>query len=67
ALMVFFPLADLSVMFATIPSTRFPGWQVVLTVLALPVVVWSAAPAARPPRAGGTSWGGRPRRCRPPW
>lgn len=47
ALMVFFPLADLSVMFATIPSTRFPGWQVVLTVLALPVVVWSAAPFHR--------------------
>ncbi|QIS05711.1 heavy metal translocating P-type ATPase [Nocardia brasiliensis] len=47
ALMVFFPLADLSVMFATIPSTRFTGWQVVLTVLALPVVVWSAAPFHR--------------------
>ncbi|MFE9580697.1 heavy metal translocating P-type ATPase [Nocardia sp. NPDC006044] len=47
ALMAFFPLADLSVMFATIPSTRFTGWQLVLTVLALPVVVWSAAPFHR--------------------
>ncbi|WP_069163476.1 heavy metal translocating P-type ATPase [Nocardia altamirensis] len=47
ALMAFFPLADLSVMFATIPSTRITGWQVILTVLALPVVVWSAAPFHR--------------------
>ncbi|MFD6161223.1 heavy metal translocating P-type ATPase [Nocardia sp. NPDC060256] len=47
ALMAFFPLADLSVMFATIPSTRITGWQLILTVLALPVVVWSAAPFHR--------------------
>lgn len=47
ALMAFFPLADLSVMFATIPSTRFTGWQLVLTALALPVVAWSAAPFHR--------------------
>ncbi|MGW4094009.1 heavy metal translocating P-type ATPase [Nocardia sp. NPDC004750] len=47
ALMAFFPLADLSVMFATLPSTRIPGWQFILTALALPVVLWSAAPFHR--------------------
>ncbi|MFF3222936.1 heavy metal translocating P-type ATPase [Nocardia suismassiliense] len=47
ALMAFFPLADLSVMFATIPATRITGWQLILTALALPVVVWSAAPFHR--------------------
>ncbi|MFQ6329349.1 heavy metal translocating P-type ATPase [Nocardia sp. CWNU-33] len=47
ALLLFFPLADLSVMFATVPATRISGWQVILTVLALPVVVWSAAPFHR--------------------
>ncbi|MFR9749938.1 heavy metal translocating P-type ATPase [Nocardia sp. 004] len=47
ALIAFFPLADLSVMFAIIPSTRFHGWQLLLTVLAAPVVCWSAAPFHR--------------------
>ncbi|WP_446226482.1 heavy metal translocating P-type ATPase [Nocardia sp. IBHARD005] len=57
ALVAFFPLADLSVMFAMVPSTRFSGWQLLLTVLALPVVLWSAAPlhlrAVRNARHGG--------------
>ncbi|WP_327120457.1 heavy metal translocating P-type ATPase [Nocardia sp. NBC_01730] len=52
ALMVFFPLSDLSVMFASLPSTRIPGWQLILTVLALPVVLWSAAPFHRRALAG---------------
>ncbi|MEV6774020.1 heavy metal translocating P-type ATPase [Nocardia sp. NPDC051030] len=47
ALVAFFPLADLSVMFATIPAARIPGWQLILTALALPVVFWSAAPMHR--------------------
>ncbi|MGW6332828.1 heavy metal translocating P-type ATPase [Nocardia rhamnosiphila] len=47
ALLAFFPLADLSVMFAFIPSARFDGWQLLLTVLALPVVLWAAAPFHR--------------------
>lgn len=47
ALLAFFPLADLSVMFAFIPSARFTGWQLLLTVLALPVVLWAAAPFHR--------------------
>jgi cation-transporting P-type ATPase A/B len=52
ALLAFFPLADLSVMFATLPSTRIPGWQFILTALALPVVLWSAAPFHRRAFAG---------------
>lgn len=52
ALLLFFPLADLSIMFATVPSTRITGWQVILLVLALPIVVWSAAPLHRRALAG---------------
>ncbi|WP_063064614.1 heavy metal translocating P-type ATPase [Nocardia violaceofusca] len=46
-LLLFFPLADFSIMFATVASVRFPGWQVVLTALALPIVTWAAAPLHR--------------------
>ncbi|MFI9508012.1 heavy metal translocating P-type ATPase [Nocardia sp. NPDC052566] len=56
ALVLFFPLADLSVMFATVPATRITGWQVILTVLALPVVVWSAAPFHRRALAGARNF-----------
>lgn len=41
------PLADLSVMFAVVPSTRFTGWQWALTALAIPVVTWAAWPFHR--------------------
>ncbi len=44
AAVLFIPLADLSVMFAVVPDTRFPGWQWVLTALAAPVVTWAAWP-----------------------
>jgi P-type Cu+ transporter len=47
AAVLFVPLADLSVMFAVVPSTRFTGWGWVLTVLALPVVCWAAWPFHR--------------------
>lgn len=47
AAVLFVPLADLSVMFAVVPSLRFPGWQWVLTGLALPVVTWAAWPFHR--------------------
>lgn len=47
AAVLFVPLADLSVMFAVVPSTRFTGWQWVLTVLALPIVTWAAWPLHR--------------------
>ncbi|MFW0149846.1 heavy metal translocating P-type ATPase [Mycobacterium sp. smrl_JER01] len=47
AAVLFVPLADLSVMFAVVPSTRFAGWEWVLTALALPVVTWAAWPFHR--------------------
>jgi heavy metal translocating P-type ATPase len=47
AAVIFVPLADLSVMFAVVPSTRFTGWGWVLTALALPVVSWAAWPFHR--------------------
>ena len=59
AAVLFVPLADLSVMFAVVPSTRFTGWQWVLTALALPVVTWAAWPfhrvALRQARHGGAT------------
>ncbi|MFV8318464.1 heavy metal translocating P-type ATPase [Mycobacterium sp. 23] len=47
AAVFFVPLAHLSVMFAVVPSSRFTGWGWVLTLLALPVVVWAAWPFHR--------------------
>ncbi|MEO7127071.1 MAG: cation-translocating P-type ATPase [Nakamurella sp.] len=47
ALVLFIPLSDLAILFAVSSSARFPGWRLVLTVLALPVVVWCAAPFHR--------------------
>jgi cation-transporting P-type ATPase A/B len=47
AAVLFVPLADLSVMFAVVPSTRFTGWGWVLTALAAPVVTWAAWPFHR--------------------
>ncbi|HUL98593.1 MAG TPA: cation transporter, partial [Mycobacterium sp.] len=59
AAVLFVPLADLSVMFAVVPSTRFTGWQWILTALAIPVVTWAAWPfhriALRQARHGGAS------------
>jgi len=47
AAVLFVPLAHLSVMFAVLPGTRFPGWQWLLTALALPIVTWAAWPFHR--------------------
>src|SRR5271167_2437780 len=47
AAVLFVPLADLSVMFAVVPSTRFTGWGWLLTALAVPIVTWSAWPFHR--------------------
>ena len=47
AVVLFVPLAHLSVMFAVLPQTRFPGWQWVLIALAAPVVTWAAWPFHR--------------------
>ncbi|MUL65344.1 copper-translocating P-type ATPase [Mycobacterium sp. CBMA 234] len=59
AAVLFVPLADLSVMFAVVPSTRFTGWEWVLTALAAPVVTWAAWPfhkvALRNARHGAAS------------
>lgn len=59
AAVLFVPLADLSVMFAVVPSTRFTGWEWVLTALAAPVVTWAAWPfyrvAIRNARHGGAT------------
>lgn len=47
AAVLFVPLADLSVMFAVVPSTRFDGWGWLLTALAAPIVTWAAWPFHR--------------------
>ena len=44
ALVFFVPLTDLSLMLSILPWTRFPGWQWLLIVLALPVATWAAWP-----------------------
>ena len=48
------PLGDASIAFWLVPSLRFPGWQWLLTVMALPVITWCAWPfytaALRSPR-----------------
>lgn len=47
AVILFIPVMDLSIMFAVVPSTRFTGWQWVILLLSLPVVVYSAWPFHR--------------------
>ncbi|BBY97784.1 heavy metal translocating P-type ATPase [Mycolicibacterium fallax] len=47
AAVLFVPLADLSVMFAVVPSSRFDHWQWVLLALAAPIVTWGAWPFHR--------------------
>ncbi|MBU3748940.1 MAG: cation-translocating P-type ATPase, partial [Mycobacterium sp.] len=47
AAVLFVPLSHLSVMFAVLPATRFPGWQWLLTALAVPIVTWAAWPFHR--------------------
>jgi cation-transporting P-type ATPase A/B/Cu+-exporting ATPase len=52
ALLLFVPLADLSIALSLVPALRFPGWQLALTALALPVVGWAAWPFHRAALAG---------------
>ncbi|MBT0567237.1 cation-translocating P-type ATPase [Williamsia sp. CHRR-6] len=47
ALILFVPLADLSIMFSAVPDTRIPGWQAILIALAAPVLTWCAWPFYR--------------------
>jgi Cu+-exporting ATPase len=53
------PLGDAAIVLALAPQLRFPGWQWVLIVAAIPVVFWCAWPfhraAWRNLRHGGTS------------
>ncbi len=44
AAVLFVPLADLSTLFAIVPSARVPGWGYALTALAAPIVTWAAWP-----------------------
>ncbi|OLL76550.1 Lead, cadmium, zinc and mercury transporting ATPase, Copper-translocating P-type ATPase [Pseudonocardia sp. Ae168_Ps1] len=47
ALVLFIPLADLSLAMSLVPTLRFPFWQWVVVALALPVVGWAAWPFHR--------------------
>ena len=42
--LLFMPLCDISIGFSVAPAVRFPGWQWILVILALPVVTWCAWP-----------------------
>ena len=59
ALVFFVPLSDLSVLLSLFPWARFPGWQWVLLVMAVPVAGWAAWPfhqaALKNARHGATS------------
>jgi cation transport ATPase len=43
----FVPLSDLSLLLSLFPAYRFPGWQWVLILLAVPVAGWAAWPFHR--------------------
>jgi Cu+-exporting ATPase len=47
ALAFFVPLTDASIMLSVFPWSRFPGWQWLLVVLAVPVAAWAAWPFHR--------------------
>ena len=47
ALLLFVPLADLSLAMSLVPTLRFPYWQLVVAAFALPVVGWAAWPFHR--------------------
>ncbi|ACY21849.1 heavy metal translocating P-type ATPase [Gordonia bronchialis DSM 43247] len=47
AVVLFIPLADVSVVLSVIPELRFPGWQILLIVLAAPIVTYCAWPFYR--------------------
>ncbi len=42
--LLFMPLGDASIAFWLVPSSRFPGWQWILLVLAAPILTWAAWP-----------------------
>jgi P-type Cu+ transporter len=57
--LLFMPLCDTSIAFWLVPSLRFTGWQVLVLLLAVPVVTWGAWPfyrtAVRNARHGTTT------------
>ncbi|MHA6622542.1 heavy metal translocating P-type ATPase [Pseudonocardia sp. DLS-67] len=52
ALLLFVPVADLSIALSLVPGLRFPGWEMAIAALALPVVGWAAWPFHRTALAG---------------
>ena len=38
------PLCDLTILLALVPHYRFPGWELVCVLLAVPIVTWAAWP-----------------------
>ena len=44
AFLLFMPVGELSLAFSLVPESRFPFWQALLLVLAVPVVTWCAWP-----------------------
>ncbi len=42
-----FPLGDLTILLALVPSLRFPFWQLACLLLAVPIVFWAALPFHR--------------------
>jgi Cu+-exporting ATPase len=47
AILLAIPLMDATIMLAAVPSLRFPGWEIVSLLVALPVVTWAAYPFHR--------------------
>jgi Cu+-exporting ATPase len=41
------PLCDLTILLALVPGWRFPDWELVCVLLAIPIVVWAAWPFHR--------------------
>jgi len=44
ASMLTIPLCDLTILLALVPSWRFPYWQLICVLLAVPIVTWAAWP-----------------------
>ena len=47
SVLLFVPVADLSITLTVLPDWRFPGWQWLLLALAAPVIGWAAWPFHR--------------------
>jgi P-type Cu+ transporter len=41
------PLCDITIILALVPAWRFPGWQALCVLLAVPIVTWAAWPFHR--------------------